>query len=153
MSDSWQALEDPDLAALSNRLDQDFAVERALLPAGLAENVRSALPVKATPLLRAARALTGVILVAAAGCVAMAVALVTAPGASTALVSVRLITGLSAVFVAVLLTLAAPRLLAWDASVLKRLTGKVVRPGPMDLVLVRAGALFMLLVGGVVMAG
>lgn len=143
--------DDAELKTLSDELSHEFAVERALLPSGVSEQVRLSLPRPATPLVRCARMLAGAVLLAGIGCVGMALVLVAYAGGESPLLALRLVSGLSAVTVGVLLNFAAPRLVMIDARIVERLTGRLARPGAGDLVLVRAGALLIMAAGALVL--
>lgn len=153
-TDNWQSFAGDDaevLQALSLELDAEFAVERVLLPSGVAARVEHALPRDPAPLVRFARALTGAVLLASFGCVILALILVAGGNGLAPVEALQMLIGGGAVLMALLLNFAAPRLILLDAEIMQRLTGTFVVPGAWDLVVVRGGALLMAIAGGLMM--
>lgn len=146
--DPWP-LADDGSEVLARELADEFGVERALLPSGVTERVMQALPREVTPLVRFARMLTGAVVVAAVGCLALAVGLLAEGGAPGR--GLQLVAGLGAMTVGLLLNFAAPRLVLLDARIVERISGRWVLPDISDVVLVRAGALLILAAGGFLM--
>ncbi|MBN2711431.1 MAG: hypothetical protein JXR97_03220 [Planctomycetes bacterium] len=157
MTDKWPEFNDGDpkeaegLRLLSQELEREFSVEQALLPSGVEHRVLHSLPNENTIVLRFARALSAVILLASVGCIAFAAGLARHEGFDP-ISTLRLVTGTGAVVVAVLLSFAAPQLVQMDARILRSLTGRFKAPGALDLLLVRLGALLILICGGVVLS-
>jgi len=147
----WEP-EQPDLAAVAAEVSETFRVERALLSANIAERVLAHLPRQATALVRTARMLTGAILLGSLGVLALLLQLVAARAPfGDPYTLVRVMTGAGALVVAMLVSLATPRLLLFESRILTRLIGRAVRPRPLDLVLARVGALLVLAAGGLIL--
>jgi hypothetical protein len=143
--------EDQALVSLAVSLEQEFAVERAILSSGVVDRVVEKLPVKATPLLRFARILTGMILISSAGCVALVAVLACKAGANSTGDVLRMVVGLSMVTMAILLAFAAPKFVLWDSQLIRKLTGKLSFSEAGELVLIRLGALIISIAGGLVL--
>lgn len=151
MAENWVPPElDADLKALSDQLESEFHVEQALLPSGLTDRILHAMPQPASSLLRFARALTAVVLVAALGCLALAAVIYLGNG-HTSFELLRLVFGLGVTVLAVTLSVSAPRLVLWDAQLTNRLTGRFKVPEARDLILVRAASLILICCGAVAM--
>ena len=145
---TW-TVNEPELAALSNELDGLFQVERARVGAGGATRAQAALPRPETPLVRLARALTGVVLLASLGVLALGVELAARQtGAWPAMTVLRVALGAGTALMALLLAFAAPNVARLDARVFGWLTGRVREPGALDVVMVRLTALAVLTAGG-----
>jgi len=144
--------EDAELAVFSAELDETFRLEQSVLSAGLVARVKAALPHRVSPLLRAARALTGVVLLAAVAVAGLCWQLISASaGGCEPLLALRVTVGAFAVIMAVLVALSAPRIVLIDCRIMEKLTGYRIAPTPLDLLLVRTGALMLVLLGGFVM--
>ncbi len=147
-STDWHPTDD-DLAALAREVEDAFHVERALFSADLRHRVLNALPQRVTAAVRAARMLSALILIGSLGVLVLAVEFLAAQtGAWNPLALMRVVCGLGAAILAVLLAFAGPGLLAWEGELRSRLGGRPVRPGAADLVFARVTALLMLVMGG-----
>lgn len=143
-SEKWQP-EDPLLAEFSRDIAAAFESERALARSSLSGRLRAVLPQPRTAVLRLARVLTAIILLAATGVVGLAAAVVhTENGALSPELVLKLWTSMAAVTIAIVLTLAAPGLAEWDYSFLRRVAGVRRRPSTVDIVLIRVGAMVIL---------
>lgn len=139
---------DSDLVGLSDELTALFAAESAVLSAGISHQVMVQLPRKAGLAAIFARAICGVILIASVGCLCLGAQLIGAQGGLYSPVTVlRIFTGGGSVVMALLLSVAAPKIVLWDCRFRKWLTGTAILPRPTDIVFVRVAALALAVMG------
>lgn len=130
------------LAGLAREVDAAFTVERALLRQPLTERVAQELPRQAPAAVRAARILTGAVLLASLAVAALGAHLAgTLAGTADPAIELKVFLGVGCAMLAVLLSFAAPRLAIWECQLRGRLAGKELLPRPVDVLLARLAAL------------